>query len=99
VATTGDYERFFEENGQRYHHIIDPQTGYPARGAVSVTVIAQDAVTADALATAIFVLGPSEGISLAERLPGIEAFVISKKDERLDVHKTSGIAGKIEILQ
>lgn len=59
LVTSGDYERFFELGGQRYHHIIDVRTGLPARASVSVSIIAPDATTADAWATGVFVLGPS----------------------------------------
>ncbi|HCJ10261.1 MAG TPA: hypothetical protein DHW14_03750, partial [Clostridiales bacterium] len=58
VATSGDYERFFVHEGRRYHHILDPSTGWPVSGVVSVTVLAPTAAEADALATALFVLGP-----------------------------------------
>lgn len=62
VATSGDYERFFDIQGRRYHHIIDPATGWPAGGLASVTAAAPDAVTADAAATAAFVAGPSKAV-------------------------------------
>jgi len=68
VATSGDYERYFIKDGVRYHHLLDPKTGYPSRHCRSVTVVSKRAVEADALSTAIFVLGPREGLALAERL-------------------------------
>ena len=60
IATSGDYERYFYKDGKRYHHILDPQTGYPAEGCISVTVVAESALLADAYATAVFVLGIDE---------------------------------------
>ena len=65
VFTSGDYERFFEVDGKRYHHIIDPRTGFPAMSTTSVTVIHSNAATADAAATALFVAGPDQWWSTA----------------------------------
>ncbi|NQU50183.1 MAG: FAD:protein FMN transferase [Planctomycetes bacterium] len=76
VVTSGDYERFFEYNGKRYHHILDPRTGFPSTGAISSTVIAPDAATADALATALCVLPPKAGIELIEQLARVEAMIV-----------------------
>lgn len=99
VSTSGDYERFFIENNKRYHHIIDPHTGYPSERAVSVTVIASTSVQADALSTALFVLGPARGLALADSLPGIEAMFIFQNDGRLRWQATPGMTAKIEILK
>jgi thiamine biosynthesis lipoprotein len=76
IVTSGDYEAFFESDGVRYHHILDPRTGRPSVGASAVTVLAPDATTADALATGLMVLGPEAGIALVESLPGVEALFL-----------------------
>ncbi len=81
VATSGDYERYFEKNGIRYHHIIDPDTGYPANQSRSVTVLTSRAYLADALATAVFVLGPETGVTLIENMPEAEVLIIDKGGE------------------
>jgi thiamine biosynthesis lipoprotein len=81
VATSGDYERFYIHEGVRYHHILDPRTGFPARGCRSVTVISETAMMADGLATAVFVLGPEKGLALIERVPEAEAMVVSEAGE------------------
>jgi thiamine biosynthesis lipoprotein len=75
VSTSGDYEHSYVHEGVRYHHIIDPKTGYPAERSVAVTVIAPRGVSADAWATALFVLGPEAGMAVARRA-GIEALFI-----------------------
>ncbi|MCP4655490.1 MAG: FAD:protein FMN transferase [bacterium] len=87
IVTSGDYERYFEREGVRYHHILDPTTGRPARRSVAVTVIASSAMDADALATGLFVMGPEEGLALVESLPGVEALVFGPE---LAVHLSSG---------
>ncbi len=76
VATSGDYQRYFLFEGQRYHHLLDPQTGKPARKAQSATVIAKTAEEADAWATALFVLGPDEGIRLVDTVADIHGLVV-----------------------
>lgn len=77
VVTSGDYQRYFMEDGQRWHHIIDPRTGYPARGLRSVTIVGEKSAVSDALSTAVFVLGWEEGRALVEKLPGVEAIIVS----------------------
>lgn len=97
VVTSGDYERYFMVDGVRYHHILDPKTGYPARGSIAVTVWANDATDADALSTAIFVLGPEKGVALAERLEDVEALVFSETGNDVHASMSSGIKGKIAL--
>lgn len=76
IVTSGDYERFFMESGVRYHHILDPATGQPARGCQSVTVLAPTATEADACATAAFVLGPAKGIAFLRSRPGVRGVIV-----------------------
>lgn len=76
VFTSGDYERYFEINGKRYSHIIDPRSGYPAVGTRSVTVLAADAALADAAATALFVAGPRQWRNVARRMGIREVLLI-----------------------
>jgi len=76
ISTSGDYERFFIEDGERYHHIITPSTGAPAADVRSATIIGPDAVLTDALSTAIFVLGVDQGLTLIAALPDYEGIVI-----------------------
>jgi thiamine biosynthesis lipoprotein len=80
VATSGDYKQYHEEKGKRYHHILDPATGYPATDCRSVTVIAGTCIEADAYATGVFVLGPALGMDLINRIPGMEAMIIDRSD-------------------
>ena len=77
VVTSGDYERYFEADGQRYHHLFDPHSGYPGRLCQSVTITAPDATTADALATAVFILGPKAGAALLQKFPQTAAIIIA----------------------
>jgi len=81
VATSGDYERFFIHEGTRYHHLLDPQTGMPARGCRSVTILAQTAEKADVLATAVFIMGPSRGLAFLEEQGDVEGMIIQADGE------------------
>jgi thiamine biosynthesis lipoprotein len=82
VVTSGDYERYFEFQGKRYHHIIDTRTGYPATGARSVTVMARDPAVADAYATAFLILGPRKAAEIAGQLPGV-AFILIDREGKI----------------
>ena len=94
VSTSGDYEKYFEVDGMRYHHIIDPRTGFPASGTRSVTVITPDATLADALSTALFVMDPIQAIGLVNSLQNVEAVII---DEQLALHLSNNIADRLEL--
>jgi len=76
VATSGDYERFFVKDGKRYHHIMDPSTGFPANKSITATMVTKDPTLADALSTAVFIMGPESGMKLIEELPGVEGLII-----------------------
>ncbi len=78
ISTAGDYERYFERDGVRYHHILDPLSLLPARDCQSVTVVARDGLTADGLDTGIFVMGRERGLALIERLPGVGAVIVDR---------------------
>jgi thiamine biosynthesis lipoprotein len=90
--TSGDYERFIMKGGVRYHHILDARTGFPARGARAVTLLADDAFTADTLDTAVFAVGPEAGMKLIEDLPGVEGIIVDAKNRVL---VSSGLKGKL----
>lgn len=79
VETSGSYEKYVTFNGKRYSHIIDPRTGYPATGIVSVSVFAKQTELADALATGIFVLGVDVGLDLVNQLNGIGCIIVDDK--------------------
>ncbi len=87
ISTSGDYERFFENNGEKIHHIINPNTGKSAQDIQSVTVIGTDPMVTDALSTSMFVLGIERAMSLCERSSDIDALIIDKSG---DIYKSSG---------
>ena len=83
LSTSGDYERYFDEDGVRYHHIIDPKTGDSARSVRAVTILGPLAIDTDALSTSVFVLGPEKGLELVESLPEIEAIIVNQQGNLL----------------
>jgi len=94
VFTSGNYERFFEYNGQRYHHIIDPRSGHPGSEALAVTVIHNNAAIADAAATALLIAGPKNWHNIAQQMGIHEAMLI---DNELTAHLTRAMAQRIQL--
>ena len=92
ISTSGDYERFFIEDGKRYHHLLDPRTGHSAALCKCVSVIAKEGYFADALATGIFVIGPERGIKILEKL-GFDGLIVDSQNQ---IYITPKIRGKIE---
>ena len=95
IATSGDYEQYFELAGRRYHHILDPTTGYPAEGAISATAWAKTALEADILSTAVFILGPERGVAWVETLPEAEVLVYFSEGDSLRHRVSSGLEGRL----
>jgi thiamine biosynthesis lipoprotein len=93
VVTSGDYERYFERDGRRYHHLFDPATGFPADRCQSVTVLAPSAMLADALATALFVLGPEPGLALLRDYPGVDALIVAADGRQYPSANFAGAVG------
>lgn len=92
VVTSGNYERYFIENKVRYHHILDPETAYPAEnGLISTTIITKNGIDADALSTATYILGVEKAKELIESIDGVEAFFIS---DNMSCIETSGLKNK-----
>ena len=91
-STSGDYERFIVKDGVRYHHILDARTGFPARGTRSVTLLAPDAFTADALDTALFAVGAERAMKIVAGIPGLQAVIVDDKNR---VHVTPGLKDKL----
>jgi len=80
VATSGDYERYFDDS-KKFHHIVNPKTGYSALELMSVTIITEKAIDADALATSVFVMGKEKGLELIESLDNVEGLIITQEKE------------------
>ena len=87
VATSGDYRNYFIKSRLRYSHIIDPRTGRPARSkVVEVSVMAPDCMTADGLATSMFVMGAAKGINLLKEIEGMDGVIVTKEEEAIELH-------------
>jgi FAD:protein FMN transferase len=95
-STAGDYERSYVVNGRRYHHIIDPRTGYPATASRSVTIWAKTALEADELDDAVFILGPEKGLALVESQEGVGAVIV---DAHNKVWVSKRLEGKLQVLR
>ena len=97
TATSGDYERFFEFNGKRYSHIINPQTGRPVSGTIATTIVAPTGTAVDALSTIVFVLGHEKGMELIKKIPNADAMIAYEdKDGKIAIDMTEGFKDKFK---
>jgi FAD:protein FMN transferase len=94
IVTSGDYQRFFINDGSRYHHILSPRTGYPASGMQSVTLVAPRGITGEPLAVAAFVMGMDRGLKYIESMQDVQAFLIDRDGK---VHTSAGAASVFEV--
>lgn len=94
-STAGDYERSYVVGGKRYHHILDPRTGYPASACRSVTIWATSALVADEIDDAVFILGPTKGLALVDSLEGVGAVIVDAKN---NVWVSKRLQGKVEVV-
>lgn len=92
VVTSGDYERYFTWRGKRYHHILNPAVGRPARRVLSVTVVGPSAMLCDGYATTLFVLGVERGVRFIGKKRGYEALFVRSRGQKLEAHQSSGFA-------
>ncbi len=90
ISTSGDYERFFERDGERFHHLLDPRTGKSPHGVRSVTIIADDGLTTEAFSKTVFVLGVAEGLRFVEAHAGVDAVIV---DAQGALHYSAGLVG------
>ena len=96
IVTSGNYERYFKEDGKIYHHILNPDTGRPSRNnLLSVSIITKDSFDADVISTSAFILGLDKGMELINNMDNVEAIFIT---DNLDVKTTPGLKGKVKIL-
>ena len=97
TATSGDYERFFEFDGKRYSHIINPQTGRPVSGTLATTIVAPTGTAVDALSTIVFVLGHEKGMELIKKIPNADAMIAYEdKDGKIAIDMTEGFKDKFK---
>jgi len=97
VVTSGTYQRYFEEEGIRYHHILNPKDGYPIRNNLqSVTIITKNSLAADALSTSLFALGLDKGLKLANNETSMEAIFVTKENK---IYLTEGIKDNFRLLK
>ena len=99
VATSGDYERFFKLDGERYHHILNPFTGFPSKDCVSVTILTKEASLADAVATGVFVMGHKKGFDFINEHDNIEGVIVYRDESALRSLVSEGMITKYNYIE